>query len=225
MFWDQISAMRAAFMVYRRVPHSLTHARPAGVYWTGLVPVNQASRNLDTCKTRMNQVSSKDLYSYIGQESCNVTQKHPGTGRDPAAQANGVQSGDLAGDQRKGVSVIILCSSSRNPSLRQQESSHTMVIFKSLAVGEQTDQKLGAEVTWSSRGEVKAWSVLSHILRPSPGRVVIPNIANLACEGQGNIPPASYQPPVIGVPSGAASLKAESPLYGILLVAGNGPDL
>ena len=45
--------MRAAFMVYRRVPHSLTHARPAGVYWTGLVPVNQASRNLDTCKTEM----------------------------------------------------------------------------------------------------------------------------------------------------------------------------
>ena len=53
-----------------------------------------------------------------------------------------------------------------------------------LCCTEQTDQKLGAEVTWSSRGEVKAWSVLSHILRPSPGRVVIPNIANLACEGQ-----------------------------------------
>ena len=40
------------------------------------------------------------------------------------------------------------------------------------------------KVTWSSRGEVKAWSVLSHVLRPSPGRVVIPNIADLACEGQ-----------------------------------------
>ncbi len=40
-----------------------------------------------------------------------------------------------------------------------------------------------------------------------------------------HVPPASYQPPVIGVPLGAASVKAESPLYGILLVDGKGPDL
>ena len=61
MFWDQISETRAAFMVYRRVPHSLTHARPAGVYWTGLVPVNQASRNLDTCKR---EIQFDNMLSY-----------------------------------------------------------------------------------------------------------------------------------------------------------------
>ena len=39
------------------------------------------------------------------------------------------------------------------------------------------------------------------------------------------IPPASYQPPAMFVPSGAASFSAELPRYDILLVAGNSPDL
>ena len=40
------------------------------------------------------------------------------------------------------------------------------------------------EHTWSSRTEVKARPVLSHVFRASPGRMVCINIADLPCEGQ-----------------------------------------
>lgn len=38
--------------------------------------------------------------------------------------------------------------------------------------------------TWRSRGEVKAWAGFCHVLRASPGCVVIIDIADLPCEGQ-----------------------------------------
>ena len=39
-------------------------------------------------------------------------------------------------------------------------------------------------LAWSSWGQIKAWSGFRHVFGPSPGGMVIINIANLACEGQ-----------------------------------------
>ena len=45
------TAMKAAFMVYRRVPHSDAQARPPGVYCTSPPePVTHDSKNLITCR-------------------------------------------------------------------------------------------------------------------------------------------------------------------------------
>lgn len=59
-----------------------------------------------------------------------------------------------------------------------------MVRHAPMGLGHSRKIRDTCECTWSSGGEVEAWAGLCHVFRAPPGCMIIPDIADLPCEGQ-----------------------------------------